>query len=668
MKIKLSTVRKIDKVESVHDRGSFTIRSSFEMVDETTKVDSKQESITTLLKQSTDDDERRLLILHEWAHKKQIWIHDDVVIGRLEENKSDTDRNTTAKGQGYGVFVRNGCEPLIDRQVLVLVPKRTILSAKTSSLSALIDDDLLFSHDAAAGLLLSVILLHEFLLGDRGPWWGYLQSMPKSKRQKDEGSIRWGISLPMHWREESENVCWHWIEHCESGRMVKRTSDDPSGLLEGIGMSSARLQKYFDQHALPILSKAHPHLTLSKPSTKKALLNDFMGMHSLVSSRSFVVDMFHGLALVPVSDMFNHSDDANVHFEADEDVCDECGELGMCPHNDDPLPSSAYGRPSAFLPAARGPNSIDWKAPGYLDGLDTVDMVAQEQIDQTSETFNTYGLMSNAILLTTYGFCLEEETEWERYGWEWRNETEMEEICNALNLKKESKKRYLERNIDDQNDEDALTLYDRWIDACIRFTNLPLESFAELRSSPMEVIRNRKDESETGAASLTMPITSPFIALTRSVKLKDLEGQVEEQLIMEEQELSSPLQTFLSPLSMHDGSRDRYQPLFIDKEGQISLPLFRIAILSAYVNDGDRSKSEAMIIGDTESLLDQIITASEAKYDKFNPSEWSSTVKKSDKQGCLRSAVLQAFQEGKALDIAIDRLNTYLITLKGAPK
>jgi hypothetical protein len=40
----------------------------------------------------------------------------------------------------------------------------------------------------------------------------------------------------------------------------------------------------------------------------------------------------------------------------------------------------------------------------------------------------------------------------------------------------------------------------------------------------------------------------------------------------------------------------------------------------------------------------------------------------SDKQGCLRSAVLQAFQEKKALDIAIDRLNTYIITLKGAPK
>lgn len=582
-------------------------------------ITTKTESINSLLKQSTDNDERRIAILHDWARKKHIWIHDDIIIGRMEkEKKAAIEQSIIAKGEGYGIFLRKGSEPLIDRQTLVLVPKQTILSARTSSLSALINDDLLFSHDAAAGLLLSTVLLHEFLLGEQGPWWGYLQSMPKSKQQGG-----WGIDLPMHWKEESENECWHWIENCETGRMIKRTNDDPTGLLEGIGMSLARLKSYFHQNLLPILSEAHPHLTMDKVSTKTALWNDFIGMHSLVSSRSFVVDMYHGLAFVPISDMFNHSDDANVHFEADEDVCDECGELGMCPHNDDPLPSSAYGRPSAFLPAERGPNSIDWKAPEWLDGLDTVDMVAQEQIDQAGEAFNTYGLMSNSILLTTYGFCLDDETEWERYGWEWRNEVEMIEICTAFKLPKDGKKRYLDRNLDDQNDGIASTLYDRWINAFVNFTKLPLKSFAELYSSPMEVIRNQKDESEPGTASLTMPITSPFFALMRSVALEEADKKNEP--IMEEQELSSSLRTFLSPLSMHDGSRDRYQPLFIDKEGQVSLPLFRTAILSAYVNECEDSMSEEKMVGEIERLLDHIILASEAN-DEFNVSKWPLSV------------------------------------------
>ncbi|PWN31269.1 SET domain-containing protein [Meira miltonrushii] len=661
------------------------------MKDETTTSTVQQ---TTLLKQSTDDDQRRISILLEWAHEKHIWIHDDIIIGRMEEiNIPANEQSIIAKGEGYGIFLRKDSEPLIDRQILVLVPKQTILSAKTSSLSALIKGDLLFNHDAAAGLLLSTVLLHEFLLGEQGPWWGYLQSMPKSRPQKE-----WGISLPMHWKEESENECWRWIEHCESGRMIKRTNDDPNGLLEGIGMSLARLKKYFDQKLLPILSEAHPHLTMDSISTKAALWNDFIGMHSLVSSRSFVVDMYHGLALVPVSDMFNHSDDANVHFEADEDVCDECGELGMCPHNDDPLPSSAYGRPSAFLPAERGPNSIDWKAPEWLDGLETVDMVAQEQIDRATEAFNTYGLMSNSVLLTTYGFCLDDETEWERYGWEWRNEVEMKEICAAFKLQKDSKKRYLDKNFDDQNDRTASTLYDRWIKAFVSFTNLPLQSFAELYLSPMEIIRNQKDESEPGTPSLTMPITSPFLALMRSVALEELDRQIEP--IMEEQDLSPSLQTFLSPLSMHDGSRDRYQPLFIDKEGQVSLPLFRIAVLASYVNDSDESLSEAKIIGESERLLDHIIFISETN-DEFNESKWSISVIKilknalqsilaliqsrrmklyitqgnrqedalriieSDKRGSLRSAVLQAFQEAKALDITIDRAAAYLHLLNG---
>jgi hypothetical protein len=42
---------------------------------------------------------------------------------------------------------------------------------------------------------------------------------------------------------------------------------------------------------------------------------EFRHAYALVSSRAFWVDAFHGLALVPVADAFNHSENNHVHLE-----------------------------------------------------------------------------------------------------------------------------------------------------------------------------------------------------------------------------------------------------------------------------------------------------------------------------------------------------------------
>jgi hypothetical protein len=42
---------------------------------------------------------------------------------------------------------------------------------------------------------------------------------------------------------------------------------------------------------------------------------EFRRGYALVSSRAFWVDAFHGLALVPVADAFNHSEKNHVHLE-----------------------------------------------------------------------------------------------------------------------------------------------------------------------------------------------------------------------------------------------------------------------------------------------------------------------------------------------------------------
>lgn len=115
---------------------------------------------------------------------------------------------------------------------MVLVPKNTIFSARTTSLPGVLEPSQLFSSDASAGLLLTTILLHEFLLGDSGPWWGYLQSLPCST---NEQQFSWGIALPLAWSVDSPE--WKAIQHTETGRMVKRAESDPQGRLEGLGMS-----------------------------------------------------------------------------------------------------------------------------------------------------------------------------------------------------------------------------------------------------------------------------------------------------------------------------------------------------------------------------------------------------------------------------------------------
>lgn len=116
---------------------------------------------------------------------------------------------------------------------VTLVPKSTLLSVRTSSLAPYIPTAMLFSSDATSGLLLALVLLHELLLGEKGPWWGYLQSLPR------ENGL-WGVQLP--YRLPRDSTEWKMMEHTEAGRMVKRAEADPMGRIEGLGMSLVRIK------------------------------------------------------------------------------------------------------------------------------------------------------------------------------------------------------------------------------------------------------------------------------------------------------------------------------------------------------------------------------------------------------------------------------------------
>lgn len=114
------------------------------------------------------------------------------------------------------------------------------------------------------------------------------------------------------------------------------------------------------QHDLPPTT-SHPH-----PSDTSAYLYAM----SLISSRGYVIDAYHGIALVPFVDFFNHSSlRPHTSLLSSAYVCDYCGSLPTCTH--DALPGENEGG---------GDGAVDGDNPEDQDGHTG----ARDVIDSTS--------------------------------------------------------------------------------------------------------------------------------------------------------------------------------------------------------------------------------------------------------------------------------------------
>lgn len=120
----------------------------------------------------------------------------------------------------------------------------------------------------------------------------------------------------------------------------------------------------------------------------KLRFTEFKHAYSLVSSRAFYVDNFHGLCMVPLADIFNHHYEPHVCLQADDVVCGRCGSYDVCEHDE------AEER------------NVDSVSKGER-AKQVVEMVATRGVEASTEVFNTYGELSNARLLAEYGFSLE---------------------------------------------------------------------------------------------------------------------------------------------------------------------------------------------------------------------------------------------------------------------
>jgi hypothetical protein len=223
---------------------------------------------------------------------------------------------------------------------------------------------------------LAIAIMFESSLGEKSPWFNYLQSIPQFE------------NVPCFWGDE--DVAF--LANTDVGR--------------SLAQDLQYLHDDYKEHLLPLIEK------YSEFDGTFMTLERWMHATSLVTSRAFQVDEFHGESLVPLADLFNHKSGAeHVHFEGVGDVCPTCGSSDGCDcegeewEDEDEAPEldtieEAEDEIPELAEMDEAPE-LDEETP--MDD-DILEMVTVRSAKKGEELFNTYGDHSNSSLLRLYGF------------------------------------------------------------------------------------------------------------------------------------------------------------------------------------------------------------------------------------------------------------------------
>lgn len=330
---------------------------------------------------------------------------------------------------GVGVFAKRRLNPNSEQDALLLrVSKSSLLSGRTSCISNLLYDS---GISGAHALVLSFI--YEKSLGEKSPWFRYIQSIDY---HSSSGKL---IVPPFLWDHAIKDL-------------LKGTEADILGITD-----PAETQQFFMESIAFAQenSKITPipfELDVSEDQVEKFM--HFAAISVAVASRSFEIDSFHQVALVPGADLFNHASPGQeeVHFETIGDVCPFCGRSDECGHlehgppdsemevddidsldemrisdneqemEDDPVesvdgPTEITMDMIASLEKGDGEEDSgnseegsddDWDEESLVNPDDCCDIVLTQRVAKNQEVLNTYGNLSNPILLSRYGFVYPE--------------------------------------------------------------------------------------------------------------------------------------------------------------------------------------------------------------------------------------------------------------------
>ncbi|WRT67195.1 uncharacterized protein IL334_004161 [Kwoniella shivajii] len=318
-------------------------------------------------------------VLLVWTDRKGITRDEDLVIAEMGD------------GGGWRMMSERDMEI---GELICAIPKTSLLSHRTSSLPALPSlsptETQGRSMNSHTILHLSLCLLHEFRLGTQSDFYGYLQSLPRTT-----------IGLPIFWDIDDVSgkdgkLARDWLKYTEVEKELKIREE------QGLGLSD--LNEFYKSYSSHLPStESHPN-----PSPVEAFYYCF----SLVSTRAFMVDLYHLIALCPFADILNHSSTSNSHtsLSSDDFVCHSCGSLKSCSHD---ILNPTNGIPYRL-------SHIGIKDYHRIENeIDTVDLRIENPLNVNNqngsdqggyeEVFNCYGEgLSDSRLLTEWGFISEE--------------------------------------------------------------------------------------------------------------------------------------------------------------------------------------------------------------------------------------------------------------------
>jgi SET domain-containing protein 6 len=190
----------------------------------------------------------------------------------------------------------------LERRAVAIIPKSAILSIRSSYIEPYTRHLRALSGPKAT-LALTFVLHAELLKGSQSSWWGYLQSLPdpppslpifwSSNTQANADALQaasWAAGTEI-WKELHAD-----IHHSTTYvRLIVRAYTYIS-----VPCLQEDICSYYHSEANGWMKgssilRDHPYLAQST-------LAGFCNAYALVSSRSFIVDVYHGLAMVPIAD------------------------------------------------------------------------------------------------------------------------------------------------------------------------------------------------------------------------------------------------------------------------------------------------------------------------------------------------------------------------------
>lgn len=263
---------------------------------------------------------------------------------------------------------------LKEGDVVAKIPKRGCLTIKTSGAREIIESS---EMDGCLGLAMAI--MYEKSLGEESPWAGYLQLLPDQE------------CIPLVW-----------------------TLDEVDSLLIGtelhkaIKEDKAIIYEDWKENILPLIDSSLQNLDPCFFGVE-----EYFAARSLIASRSFQIDDYHGSGMVPLADLFNHKTGAeDVHFtnvssdhESDDDADEENGTTDVHAYtgNDEQINEDGDSDKNESASAVADESNSESSLVSRDDSM-ALEMIMIKDVKAGAEVFNTYGLVGNAALLHRYGF------------------------------------------------------------------------------------------------------------------------------------------------------------------------------------------------------------------------------------------------------------------------